>query len=300
MQQSVLIAGGSGLIGKRLTKMLVEKGYTIHILSRSKRQNTDQIHYFQWDFASRSIDIEAVKVDHIINLTGAGIADKRWTAERKKILIDSRVVAADLIKKGLAKSRHHTKSYLSASAIGYYGDRNDSILTTDSSAGQGFMADCCVQWEQAAQTLSSHTDRLVINRVGIVLSHHGGALPKVLMTKPMLSYFGSGSQYYSWIHIDDVCRVFIEGIENDSFSGVYNAVAPTPLTNKSFVSTIRNVLGGFVVPAPTFALRLVLGEMANVVLNSTRVTSNRLSTSDFEWKYSDLKNAILDIEKRKI
>ena len=300
MSSTILIAGGSGLIGSRLTQLLTEAGYRVHILSRKQRPSSEQVHYFQWDFATMTIDTAAVEVDYIINLTGAGIADARWTNSRKKVLVSSRVKAAELIKQGLTESAHKPKAYISASAVGYYGDRGSEVLTERSAAGQGFMADCCVAWEDAATTMTPLVDRLVINRIGIVLSKLGGALPKIMMTRPVFSYFGDGKQYYPWIHIDDVCRIFMDSITDSNRSGIYNAVSPTPLTNKQFTSDIKAELGGVVVPAPVFALRLALGEMANVVLNSNNVIPERLTASGQKWQYPDLGAAVADLVERNI
>ncbi len=186
---------------------------------------------------------------------------------------------------------------------GFYGDRGSEKLTEHSPVGEGFMADCCQQWEDSASELKNIVDRLIINRIGIVLSTKGGALPKILMTKAIgvYNYFGSGSQYYSWIHIDDLCRVFLKNITDRTISGIYNAVAPEPLTNKDFTITIKDTLGGIAaMPAPKFGLRLLLGEMADVVLNSNRVYSTQLEKENFHYDYSDLGLAVQDLLERKV
>jgi uncharacterized protein (TIGR01777 family) len=249
------------------------------------------------------IEKGAVQADYIINFTGAGIADARWTSARKKLLISSRVKSARLIKKGLEKSGHRPKAYISSSAIGFYGDRGSEKLTEASFSGEGFLSECCKLWESSAQELKDLVDRVVINRIGIVLSTKGGALPKILMTKAVgiYNYFGSGSQYYSWIHIDDLCRMFLRNITDDSMSGIYNAVVANPLTNKEFTVNIKNALGGLAaLPAPKFGLRLLLGEMADVVLNSSRVYPERLVGDKFHYDYSDLALATKDLINRKI
>lgn len=302
MKKSILIAGGSGLVGGRFIEMIDHSKYDICILSRHAG-SSNGIKKFQWNFSDMSIDENAVKVDYIINLNGAGIADKRWTEARKNLLIESRVKSAKLIKNALDKTGHKPKAYVSASAVGYYGNRKDEVLDESSPVGTGFMADCCQQWEDSALSLESNTDRLIINRIGIVLSTKGGALPKVLMTKAIgvYNYFGNGNQYYAWIHIDDLCRMLIQQIEDDSFNGVYNAVAPEPLTNKAFTTHIKKAMSGnLVLPAPTFGLRLALGEMANVVLNSTRAIPKRMKQHSFEYNFPKLEDAVIDLVKRKI
>jgi len=300
MASKILIAGGTGLIGTRLTELLTKSGHTVHILSRRERPSTGKVRYYKWDFESMTIESEAVKVDYIINLTGAGIADARWTERRKKLLISSRVNAAELIRQGLEDCGHRPSAYISASAVGYYGDRADEVLTEESAPGTGFMAECCIAWEEAAVTLAPLVDRLVINRIGIVLSKKGGALPKILMTRPVFSYFGDGKQYYPWIHIDDICQVFKHSIYDNNIAGVYNAVAPEPLANKEFTKQIKDQLGGIMLPAPVFGLRLALGAMADVVLNSNRVLPTRLQQTNFQWKHPDLQAAVQDIVDRKV
>lgn len=302
MKKSILIAGGSGLVGSRLIEMIDSTKYDIHVLSRNSKSE-GSIKYFKWDFSKMTIDVDAVKVDYIINLNGAGIADKRWTEDRKKLLISSRVKSAKLIKEALKKTGHRPNAYISASAIGFYGDRNNELLDESSTEGIGFMSECCQLWESSASELKSFVDRLIIDRIGIVLTTRGGALPKILMTKQLgvYNYFGSGQQYYAWIHIDDLCRLLINQIQDEEYYGIYNAVAPKPLTNKDFTTEIKLALkGNLILPAPTFGLRLLLGEMANVVLNSTRVIPKRLEQHNFNYKFSDLGNAVIDLVKRKI
>lgn len=303
MKQSILIAGGTGLVGSRLLELIDYNKYTVKVLSRSKKPDTPEVNYYTWDFDTMTIEEGAVDVDYIINFTGAGIADSRWTENRKRILIESRVKSAQLIKKGLEKSKSKPKAYISASAIGYYGDRGEEKLLETSPAGSGFMADCCVTWEDSAKKLSSLVDRLIINRIGIVLSTKGGALPKILMTKAVgvYNYFGNGKQYYSWIHIDDLCRIFISNIEDSSMNGIYNTVTPDPITNKKFTQEIKDSLGGIAaLPAPAFGLRLVLGEMADVVLNSNRVIPEKLKEIGFKFTFSDLGEAVNDLIERRV
>ncbi|NNF34421.1 MAG: TIGR01777 family protein [Saprospiraceae bacterium] len=295
-KKKILIAGGTGLIGQHIQSLLPKDEYQIHILSRSSREDHDNLKYFQWDVRKQTIDHEALKVDSIINLTGAGIADQRWTHDRKRIIIESRTESIKLLITGLKEIGHQVESIASASAIGYYGDRADETLSEESSPGEGFMGECCVLWEEAAKSFKEVCERLSILRVGIVLSTRGGALPKVLMTAPIrvLNYFGDGKQYYSWIHITDISRLFIEAITDSSFSGIYNGVAPIPLSNKEFVKEIADGLGGgyMVLPAPAFGLRLALGQMADVVLNSNRVVPERLEAQSYDWQFPDLVKAV--------
>lgn len=302
MRQTILIGGGTGLVGTRLLEMIDFSKYKVHILSRSKKPDTKDINYFTWDFNTMTIEDGATDVDYIINLTGAGIADQRWTDSRKKILIDSRVDSAKLILQGIKKSKVKPKAFISASAIGFYGDRKDELLTEASPSGEeGFMPMCCRAWEDSAMLIAPLVDRHIIHRIGIVLSTNGGALPKILMTKAVgvYNYFGDGSQYYSWIHIEDLCKIFISSIEDNSMMGIYNVVATTPVPNKQFTIEIKDALGGVAaLPAPKFALRLLLGEMANVVLNSNRVIPDRLTKLGYLYQFTDLGDAVKDLIKR--
>jgi uncharacterized protein len=296
-KQSILIAGGSGLIGTALLRHIDLDRYDVYVLSRSKRASLVGINYIQWNPSSQTCALDFAP-DHVINLAGAGIADGRWTAARKRELISSRVDSAKTLIGVLGRNNFKPKTYISASAIGYYGDRSDEILTETSVAGVGFMADCCRQWEEA-NMIGEQCHRSVVLRIGIVLAADGGALPKMLMTKALgvYNYFGDGSQYYAWIHIEDICRMFMFAIENDEVSGTYNAVSPEPMTNKSFMEVTMMALGsqGLLIPVPTFGLRLAMGEMADVVLNSNRVLPVNWQKQSFKFLFPNLTEAIQSI-----
>ncbi len=294
--KSILIAGGSGLIGQRLVELL-SPYYELKILSRKKHANTSNVKYFLWNTDTDEIDIEALKSDIIINLSGAGIADKRWTDIRKKELIDSRVKPANLIAEKLKKYNIQPKLYIGASAIGYYGDRADEVLIESSKIGKGFMAECCEAWENASAKVHPFVERFINLRIGIVLSKNGGALPKILMTTPLglLNYFGDGSMYYSWIHIDDLCKIISDAIEDNHYRGTINAVSPTPLTNKDFVKNLSLSMPSkkLILPAPTFAIKLALGEMSAVVLNSNRVIPQKLIDVKHKFLYEEINADVL-------
>jgi uncharacterized protein (TIGR01777 family) len=302
-REVICIAGGTGLVGSRLIEILSDK-YDFNLLSRSPGKNTANIRYFQWDIDNLTIDEKALDCDHIINLTGAGIADKRWTESRKRLLISSRVNSNKTLVKAMSTSGRKYKSVSCASAIGYYGERGNEILTENSKNGVGFLSECSVLWEESAKDLTPFTDHFSILRIGVVLSVKDGALPKMLMTKNVgiLSYFGNGNQYYSWIHIDDLVSIFEKLADHVLPSGIINAVAPEPLSNKNMMHSIASALGGIplVIPAPAFGLRMALGEMADVVLNSTRVIPKFLTDHQFEWKFRDVGQAVVDLIKREI
>jgi len=305
MKGKVLIAGGSGLVGTRLTQLLSEDGYEVIVLSRSKKGKKDNFSFASWDPEKQQIDDVAFSADHVINLAGAGIADQPWTDKRRKVLTDSRLISTNFLCEEFRKNGSTLKTYIGASAIGYYGDGGDSWQTEDQDpAYKSFMTELCNDWEQAHSKFTAITDRLSIFRIGVVLSTQGGAYPKMRLPFKVGvgTYFGSGKQYYSWIHIDDLARIFIYLINDDSNSGIYNAVTPNPLTNKDLTSTIKTALdiSGIIVPAPAIALKLAMGQMSNVILNSNRVSAEKISQAGFEFNYPTAEKAIKDIEQRSI
>lgn len=302
----VLIAGGTGLVGSRLSDLLSEKGYEVCHLSRRAKPKA-KYKTFVWDTQKQSIEEGAFHgVAYVINLAGAGIADGRWTKSRKKLLIDSRVETTALLTDAIKKLKHKPKAFLSAAAIGIYGDREDEALTEDSPIGtNGFMVKCCVAWENAIETAAAAIGiRTVSFRIGVVLSTKGGALEKMLLPLKVFtaSYFGNGAQWYSWVHIDDICRMFIRGMEDETMKGIYNATTPNPLTNKVLTEQMVEALdkNAVIIPAPTFALRLAMGEMADVVLNSNKVLPKRLEAEGFDYLFPEFKGAIKDVVDREI
>ena len=301
--KTILIAGGSGLVGTRITELLDSTEYRIIILTRFPKPPKGNITYLYWDIYKGVIDDRALYADYLINLTGDGIADSRWTTKRKKILIDSRVNGTLLIQSAMKKANRKFKAAVSASAIGYYGDQGDTILDERNNPGDEFLSTCCLLWENASEQLQEVTDYNRIVRVGLVLSTRGGALPKILMTKTvrLFNYFGNGKQYYSWIHIDDISRMFIHLLTERSDHSVYNGVAPRPLTNKKFTEEVRDAFGsGIVLPAPALGLKIALGEMSKVVLNSNRVLPKNFTEVGFRFEFPDLTNAIKDLLVREV
>lgn len=295
----ILIAGGSGMIGQRLSEILEEKGHEPMHLSRGPGSGSRYL-TFTWDPAQQQIEEKAIlEADYVVNLAGAGIADSRWTASRKKLIIDSRVDGNRLLRQSFEKLQKWPKAYLSSAAIGYYGDRGEEWLSETAKPGTGFLSESCKAWEQAIQTIANAEVRTVAFRIGIVLSEKGGALQKMLLPLKfgLSSYFGNGKQWYSWIHIDDVCRMFIEGIENEGLNGTYNAVAPNPVRNKALADTLVDLVphAAVALPAPEFALRLAMGEMADVVLTSSRVRSEKIQEAGFKFEFPELEDALKDL-----
>lgn len=299
---TVLIGGGSGLIGSRLSELLTQKGYTVWHLSRTVDPNATY-KTFHWDAKKQQIDQEAVDgADYIINLAGAGIADKRWTDHRKQVIIDSRVNTTLLLRDAIQRSTNTPKAFLSAAGSSIYGDQGDQVMKETDLPGKGFFSESCVAWEGAAQKVADLGIRTVTLRTGVVLSTKGGAIPK--MTIPMIffvgGYFGDGRQWMSWIHIDDICRMYIHSIEDEKISGVFNAVTSNPERNKDFIETTAAVKDKpvIMIPAPAFALKLVLGEMSNTVLDSNRLSAQKILGTGFTFLFPELRGALSDIFKK--
>ena len=306
MKKSVVITGGTGLIGSRIIELLDSKMYDIRIYTRSPRDSHDNVSYYRWNLENGEMDLEGLKnCNHIISLAGAGIADKRWTDKRKKEIIDSRVLGNELINAKLNELNHRPDSIVAGSAIGIYGDRGDDKLSEDAAPGKDeFLVKSTSLWEKALSKLSSNTNQFTLIRIGIVLSTKGGALQKMLIPLRfgVSGYFGNGKQYYSWIHIDDICGMLIKGIEDKSWSGTYNGTSPQPLTLRQMAVQIKNTYLpiALALPVPEFLLRLAMGEMTNMLTNSTRVLPTRAMSQGFEYTFTEVKKAVMDLKKRKI
>jgi len=300
MSQKVLITGGTGLIGSRLTEMLLEKGHEVAYLSR-RASEARGVKMYSWDPAKGSLDEEAIRgADCIIHLAGAGVADERWTAGRKKEILESRTQSSRLLYEHLQRTPYRVKAFLSASAIGIYGaDRGEELLTETSPYGDDFLAEVTKAWEGAVQPVAGLGIRTVLLRIGIVLSEKGGALAK--MAQPVRlgagAPLGSGKQWVSWIHVDDLCRLFLYALENPHVQGAYNAVAPEPVTNETLTKGIAEVLGKplFLPNVPAFALKLAIGEMAASVLGSAKVSGQKVTRAGFTYQYPGLSPALRDL-----
>lgn len=306
---TILITGGTGLIGTALTTMLAGKGHKVIVLTRTKRlsENTS-ISYAVWDVKSQQLDEDAVsKADYVIHLAGAGVADKRWTRDRKKEIVDSRTQSSALLVKALQQAPNKVKAVISASATGWYGaDENrppkKKAFTEDMRADKEFLGETCRLWEESIAPVKEAGRRLVKLRIGIVLSNDGGALPE--FKKPVkfgiAGVLGSGKQMVSWIHIEDVCRMFLYAIENESMEGVYNAVAPSPVRNKELTLLLANQMKGrfFVhLHVPAFILKAMLGEMSVEVLKSATVSSEKIKSAGFNFLYPSIESALANLIK---
>lgn len=293
--QNILITGGSGLVGQRITDQLEKKGYQVAWLSRTNQSGRRS---FRWNVEKQEIDPEAVEwADAIIHLAGAGIAEKRWTAERKKLILESRTQSTQLLFSAIEKSGKRPSTFISASAVGYYGFNTGTALVDESSKpGSDFLAEVVIAWENEAKKMEQLELRTVLLRIGIVLDAEGGALGEMLKP-PVAAPLGSGDQWMSWIHLDDLARMFVFALEKTTLQGVYNAVGPNPATNqqltKEAAAAKKKPYVGIGVPG--FALKLVLGEMAAMVLGGNRVSCQKIQKAGFEFEFPELSVALRDI-----
>lgn len=306
---TVLITGGTGLVGKALTAQLTGKGYQVIILSRHPKAPEGAVSYARWDPAAKTIDLEAVRqADYIVNLAGENVGEKRWTKKRKQEIVDSRVQSAELLAQTLREHPHKVKAVISAAAIGWYGDdaqrsAHKKAFTENDPADTAYLGETCRLWEAAIDPVATPDLRLVKMRTGIVLSREGGALEQ--FRKPVrmgfVTVLGSGQQVVSWIHIDDIARLYLYAIENDTVSGVFNAVSPQPVSNRQLVTELgQKMKGNFCVTiyVPGFLLKMVLGEMSIEVLKSATVSSAKISKTGFQFLYPTLPAALDNLLKK--
>ncbi|AYL99628.1 TIGR01777 family oxidoreductase [Mucilaginibacter celer] len=299
MTRSILLTGGSGSLGRHLTKALLAKGYTVSHLSR-KAGNIPGVKTFVWDVDKGVVDEQCIDgVDTIVHLAGSGIAEKRWTDTRKQNLVDSRVKSIRLIYDLLKHKQHQVTSVVSASGIGYYSDRGDELMFETSAPTADFISQCCVLWEAAVDEGEKLGLRVLKFRTGVVLDKDGGALPT--LAKPIKLYIGSpigsGRQWIPWIHWQDVVDMYLMGIETGGMSGVYNMVAPHPVTNKQLTQAVaRHLHKPLWAPnVPGFVLKLLLGQMSSIVLGSTKVSAQKIEETGFTFKYADIDAALTEI-----
>ncbi|MBX2944303.1 MAG: TIGR01777 family oxidoreductase [Cyclobacteriaceae bacterium] len=302
MPKRILITGASGLVGTELTANLIRAGYQVVHLGRSKRHGS--VPSFTWDVDKGIIEEGALQgIDTIIHLAGAGIADKPWTARRKQEILESRTRSSALLYQTLKSTHHQVKSFISASAIGYYGfGGSDEVFTESSEAGTDFLADVVKAWEHEVDKIQELNIRTVKIRIGIVLADKGGALKEI--AKPVRygigAPLGSGKQPMSWIHIDDLCMMFRYAIENENLIGAYNGVSSHWSTNREVTKAIAKALHRTLLlpPVPSFVMKLMLGEMANLVLLGSKVSAEKILQTGFKFQYEDLTAAIESFYRR--
>ncbi|MBL0145123.1 MAG: TIGR01777 family protein [Chitinophagaceae bacterium] len=305
--QTILITGGTGLVGRALSEFMTQRGYKVIILSRaeSKSSQNNNITYAKWDINNNYIDIDAIKkADCIIHLAGAGVMDKKWTTDYKKEIIDSRTISSRLLIQALRQCQHNVKAVISSSAIGYYGkdEKPGYFFDEDDEADNSFLGNTCKLWEASIEPVKELKIRLVKFRIGIVLSKQGGALAEFI--KPLklriAAILGNGQQMVSWIHINDLCRLFLFAIENQNMQGVFNAVAPTPVSNKYLTLSLAKIIAPtFYIPiyVPAFLLKLILGSKSIEVLKSTTVSCQKLINTGFTFLHSTIGEALITFYK---
>ena len=309
MDTTVLITGGTGLIGKALTSKLIGKGYKIIILTRkTMSEDKDGISYAQWNIEKNEIDIEALtKADYIIHLAGAGVMDKKWTDEYRNEIVQSRTRSSELLIRSLNETNNKVQAVISSSAIGWYGKDNQPLIRPggfieSDPPDEGFLGETCRLWEASITPVTKMDKRLVIIRTGIVLSNDGGAYPEFRKSLQfgIASILGSGKQIISWIHIDDLCNMFIYALEKEALQGVYNAVAPTPVNNKKLILKLATrIRKSFFIPIhiPSFMLKTILGERSIEILKSTSVKSIKIQEAGFNFMYPTIDIALDDLCK---
>jgi hypothetical protein len=300
----ILITGGSGLVGKALTKRLILEGHEVRILSRYPK-STDSIKSFFWNVEKQKVDEKAFEnVEHIVHLAGSGIADKRWTNARKQDIIDSRVNSMKLITDTVKRKKIQLKSFVGASAIGIYGmTTSEKIFSEIDNGTDDFLTQSCTKWENSYQQIQTLSSKNCIIRIGVVLSKDGGALKKLLplFQLGLGSAVGSGKQYMPWIHIEDLVSVFHEALFNSNYNGIYNAVSSEKTTSDSFSKQLAKSLSKpfFLPRVPTFVLKLLFGEMANVLLEGSPISNQKLIHAGFQLKYPTLSEALQEIVAKK-
>ena len=296
MGNNILITGGTGLIGKELMDLLMESGYNVAVLSR--RKGIEGVKSFYWDYEAEVLDEDAIEfADVIIHLAGEGIANKRWSAKQKQKILDSRVKTTNLLFSKSAKAKNKPRMIISASAVGFYGVENsEKVFTEKDPAGNDFLANTADAWEKSVKQFKSIGIQTVICRIGVVLSKKGGALPKMMMPVSfgLGAALGSGKQYMPWIEISDLARMFIFVLENQKTDVIFNAVGPEQISNKEFMKTLARTMNKpfFMPNVPSFVMKLLLGEMAVLLLQGNRVSSEKIQAAGFEFKYTTLEEVM--------
>ncbi len=298
--KKIIITGGTGTIGSELKNILITKGYNVIVLTRSKTKNNESI--FFWDFNNKIIDKEILKDTYaLIHLAGANIAEKRWSKERKEELLTSRVKSLQFLFDKFNEIQSFPKILVSSSGVGYYGANiSGHIYQEDNLPGNDFIGSLCEDWEQAALNFEQLTTRVVILRTGVVLSAaKNGMLGKILpiFKLGLGSAIGSGKQTFPWIHLEDIVSCFTHSIEHDNLKGIFNAVAPEYISNKDFSETLAKVLKKpfFLPPVPSFLLKLIFGELACILIQGSKISSEKIVTSNFKFKYNNSSEALKNI-----
>ena len=297
--KTILITGGSGLIGSKLSLTLIAKGYQVRHLSRQPI-STPFIKSYSWDIEKNSIDENAfVGVDAIIHLAGAGIAEKKWSNKRKEEIVNSRVNSTQLLFDYVQKMASPIETFIAASATGIYPTNPHKIYNENAKPATDFLGDCCEKWENKIDQFNTLGIRTIKLRTGIVLAKEGGALPK--MAKPILAgvgaLIGDGKQWMSWIDEDDLVNMYLFALENKSLNGAYNAVSPQPCSNQNFTNVLAKILKRYILlpKIPSFIIKLLLGEMSIIVLGSTKASAEKIIATGFKFNFEKLTESLTKI-----
>lgn len=297
----ILITGGSGLVGKAISDLLINKGHAVRWLSREAKPG-GKIATYKWDVKTGYIDENAFEgLDHIIHLSGAGIIDKRWSKSYKKEIVESRVKSTELLFKTLTKREHKLKSFVGASAVGYYGsEATDHLFTETDKAGEDFLAEVCVAWENSYQPIIQTGVRTAIIRTGIVLSKQGGAYPTMVppFKVGLGAAIGSGKQYFPWIHMNDLAGIYWHVLFHETLHGSFNAVSSVSINNYEFSKALSKSLNkAFFLPnVPEFAIKLALGERAVTVTRGVKISNEKIKASGYNFELDDLAAALKDLK----
>lgn len=304
MKEIVLIAGGNGLVGSYLKTLLTFQGYEVRILSRSRNSHSNNLFY--WNPEKQEIDENVFKdLDYLIQLSGANLADKRWTAARKQELIHSRIQSTQFLYSCIKEYQVPLKAYIGTSAVGYYGSKaSDQIFNETDTAGNDFLANLCVEWEKIHHQFEDLGIRTIIMRFGVVLAREGGALDPLSKTVQygMGAVLGNGNQIIPWIHVHDLCKMLHYLLEQKKLNGIYNAVAPHPVSNREMMYALAKQMKRkiWLPPVPAFVLKLILGEMSEMVLTGNKINASKMITSGFQFKYPTLEIALQDLLTKKV
>lgn len=297
--KTVLITGGSGFIGIRLSKMLIKKGYKVIWLSRI-RDIKAEIPRYRWDYQQGQIDIEAIEqTDIIVHLSGSNLGEGRWTKSKKQEIVDSRVLTSNLLLDTFKSLNKAPEVFISASAVGYYGINTDENIYTeeDIPASNDFLSNTCKEWELAVLKFQQELNvRTVILRTSFVVSKDSDAFKKMILPIRfgLGAPIGNGKQYMSWIHLEDLCNLYIKTIEDISMSGIFNAAAPTFSTNRQFMYSLAKEMNRpFIIPyLPPILIKLFMGESACIILEGSRVSSEKVLNSGYKFQYPTVEEAI--------
>jgi uncharacterized protein len=298
---TVLITGGNGLVGRHLASLLSQQGYRVSVLSRYGGKGGTDINIFKWDPVKRYIDPAAPEgTDYVIHLAGAGIGEKRWSEKRKVEILNSRIETALFLREVFKERGIKLKAFISASAVGIYGAAtSDKIFREDDPTSEDFLGITCRLWEEAAGLFADEGCRVVKIRTAVVIEKSDPALARLMgpARYGLVVRVGTGRQYFPWIHINDLCNIYLKAIRDQHMQGAYNAVAPGQVTHNEFVRTMAAVMKRpvFLPPLPGSIMKIIFGEMADVILEGSRISPGKIIDAGYRFEFPDLSSALKDV-----